>query len=69
MEELRFWNSHFLAAIIFSEYLPFGSETSTEQSLLENRKFFKAITFRITYLFLKATFLERLLFQKRLPSI
>ena len=69
LEELRFWNSHFLAAIIFSEYLLFGSETSTRQSLLENRKIFKVITFRITYLFWKATFLEGLLFQKRLPSI
>ena len=38
-EELRFRKSHFLAAVILSEYLIFRRETSTEQPFLENRKF------------------------------
>ena len=39
-KELRFRKSHFSAAVIFSEYLIFRNETSTEQPLCENRKFF-----------------------------
>ena len=38
-EELRFQNNHVLAAVIFSEYKLFRSETSTKQPLFENRKF------------------------------
>ena len=37
--------SHFLAAVIFTEYLIFRNKTSTEKSLCENRKFFRAVTF------------------------
>ena len=50
-EELLFQNSHFIAAVIFSQQLLFQSETSTEQPLLENRKFFRVVTFRNNYLF------------------
>ena len=51
-KELRFRSSHFLAAVIFfSEYLIFKDETSTEQPLCENRKFFKAVTSRNSYFF------------------
>ena len=50
-KELRFRKSHFLAVIIFSEYLIFRNETSTEQPLCENRKFFRAVTFRNSYFF------------------
>ena len=46
---LLFQNSHFFAAITFSEQLLFQTETSTEQPLLENRKFFIAVTFRNSY--------------------
>ena len=44
-KELRFRKSHSLAADIFSEYLIFRNETSTEQPLCENRKIFRAVTF------------------------
>ena len=37
--------SHFLAAVIFTKYLIFRNKTSTEKSLCENRKFFRAVTF------------------------
>ena len=50
-EELRFRKSHSLAAVIFSEYLIFRNETSTKQPLCEYRKFFRAVTFRKSYLF------------------
>ena len=50
-EELLFQNIHFIAAVIFSQLLLFQSETSTEQPLLENRKFFRVVTFRNNYLF------------------
>ena len=50
-EKLGFWKSHFLAAVAFSEYLIFRSDVSTEQLLLENRKFFMAVTFWNTYFF------------------
>ena len=40
-----FQNSHFFAGVIFSEKLLFWSENSTEQPLLENKKFFTAVTF------------------------
>ena len=43
---LLFQNSDFFAAVIFSEYSLFQSENSTEQPLLENKKFFMAVTFR-----------------------
>ena len=45
-KELRFRKSHFLAVVIFSEYLIFRNETSNEQPLCENRKFFRAVPFR-----------------------
>ena len=48
-DELLFQNSHFFAAVIFSEQLLFQSETSTEPPL-ENRKFFKVVTFWNSYL-------------------
>ena len=48
-KELRFRKSHFLAAFIFSEYLIVRNETSTEQSLCENRKFFRAVAFLKSY--------------------
>ena len=38
-------------SVIFSEYLILLSETSTEQPLLENRKFFRAVTFRNSYFY------------------
>ena len=38
-------------AVIISEQLLFQSETSTEQPLLDNRKLFRAVTFRSNYLF------------------
>ena len=41
-----FQNGHFLAGVIFSEQPLFRSDNSTEQRLLENRKFFMAVTFR-----------------------
>ena len=44
-----FQNSHFFAGVIFSEQLLFRSETSTEQALFENKKFFTAVTFRNSY--------------------
>ena len=50
-KELRFRNSHFLAAVIFSEYLIFRNITSTKQPLYENRMFFRAVTFRNSYFF------------------
>ena len=40
-----FSDSHFFAGVIFSEQLLFRSENSTKQPLLENRKFFTAVTF------------------------
>ena len=46
---LLFQNSHFFAGVIFSEQLLFRSETSTEQALFENKKFFTEITFRNSY--------------------
>ena len=48
-DELLFQNSHFFAAVIFSEQLLFQSETPTEP-LLENRKFFRVVTFWNSYL-------------------
>ena len=48
-DELLFQNSHFFAAVIFSEQLLFQSETSTEPPL-ENRKFFRVVTFWNSYL-------------------
>ena len=50
-KQLRFRKSHFLAVVIFSEYLIFRNETSNEQQLCENRKFFRAVPFRNSYLF------------------
>ena len=50
-DDLRFRNSHFLAACFSSEYLVFRSETSIEQPLLENRKFFRAVTFWNNFFF------------------
>ena len=50
-EELCFQNNHFFAAVNFSEQLLFQCETSTEQPLPENRKSFRAVTFRNSYLF------------------
>ena len=44
-----FQNSHFFAGAIFSEQLLCRSETSTEQALFENKKFFMAVTFRNSY--------------------
>ena len=46
-----FQNSHFFAGVIFSEQLLFRSENSIEQPLLENRRFFTAVTFRNSYFF------------------
>ena len=46
---LLFQNSHFFAGVIFSEYLLFWSENSIEQPLLDNRRFFTAVTFRNNY--------------------
>ena len=46
---LLFQNSHFFTAAIFSEQLLFQNENSTEQPLLENKKFFMAVTFRNSY--------------------
>ena len=50
-EELRFRESPFFAAVIFTEFLIFRKETSTEQPLLENRTFFRAVTFRNSHFF------------------
>ena len=50
-KELRFRKSYFLAAVIFSEYLIFRNQTSTKQSVCENRKFFRVVTFRNSYFF------------------
>ena len=50
-KELCFRKSHFLVTVIFLEYLIFRNETSTQQPLCENRKFFRAITFRNSYFF------------------
>ena len=36
---------------MFSEYLIFRSEISTEQPLLEKKKFFRAVTFRKSHYF------------------
>ena len=41
-----FQNSHFVAAVIFSEQLLFQNENFAEQPILENEKFFMAVTFR-----------------------
>ena len=51
IKEFRFRKSNFLVAAIFSEYLIFRNETSTEQPLCENKKFFRAVTFRNSYFF------------------
>ena len=53
---LLFQNSHFFAGAIFSEQLLFRSDNSTEQSLLKNRKFFTAVTFRNSYIFSEELF-------------
>ena len=45
------FKSHFLAAVIFSEYLIFRNQTSTKQPLCENRKFFRAVTSQKSYFF------------------
>ena len=50
-EELRFRESPFFAAVIFTEFLIFRNETSAEQPLLENRKFFRAVPFRNSHFF------------------
>ena len=50
-KELRFRKSYFLATVIFSEYLIFRNQTSTKQSLCENRKFFRVVTFWNSYFF------------------
>ena len=44
-------NSHFFAAVICSEQLLFQGETFTEESSLENWKFFKFVTFWNSSLF------------------
>ena len=64
---LLFQKSHFFAAVIFSEQLLFQSENSTEQPLLENKKFFMAVTFRNSYfsLFRIKISKKELLFQGR----
>ena len=67
---LLFRNIHFFAGVIFSEQLLFRSENSTEQPLLENRKFFTAVTFRNSYFFSEELFRikiskKELLFQSR----
>ena len=49
-KESRFRKSHFLAAVIFLEYLIVRRETSMEQPLIENRKLFRVVTFRNTLL-------------------
>ena len=48
-KELHFRKSHFLAVVIFSEYLVFRNET--EQPHFENRKFFRVVAFRNSYIF------------------
>ena len=50
-KELHFQNSHLFAAVIFPEQLFFQSKPSTEQQPRENRKFFRAVIFRNSYLF------------------
>ena len=64
---LLFQNSHFFAAVIFSEQLLFQNENSTEQPVLENEKFFVAVTFRNSCfsLFRIKTPKKELLFQGR----
>ena len=64
---LLFQNSHFFTAGIFSEQLLFQNENSTEQPLLENKKFFMAVTFRNSYfsLFRIKISKKELLFQGR----
>ena len=66
-EELRSRKSHFLASVIFSEYLVFRSETSTEQPLLESRKFFRAANFRNSHFFGEAIAQNKDIY-KRAPS-
>ena len=44
-------NCHLFAGVISSKQLLFRRETSTEQTLLENRKFFTTVTFRNSYFF------------------
>ena len=48
---LLFQSSRFFAGVIFLEKLLPQRENSTEQPLLENRKFFTAVTFRDSYFF------------------
>ena len=50
-EDLRFRKSHFLAAVIFSEYLISRNETATGEPIFENRKFFRADTFWNSHFF------------------
>ena len=50
-QELRFQGSRFVAAVIFSQQLLFQSEIPTELPLLDNSKFFRAVTFRNSYFF------------------
>ena len=67
-EKLRFWKSHFLVAVIFSEYVIFRSEVSTNQRILENRKFFRTVTFRNTYFFSGGIDLEKIFFYLKKSS-
>ena len=50
-KDLHFQNSHLFAEFIFSEQFFFQSKPSTEQQPRENRKFFRAVIFRNSYLF------------------
>ena len=63
-----FWGAPFLEqslfpTIIFSEYLLFQSEPSTQKPDLESRKFFSAVTFQNSYS--QKTSTEELLFRSR----
>ena len=70
LRSVLFQNSYLFATVIFSEQLLFQGKHSTEQTLLENRQFFRAGALRNTDLFDRdlfrlKTFLEEILFRTR----
>ena len=56
---LLFQNSHLFGGVIFSEKLLFRDETSPEEALLENRKFFTGVTFWSNYFFRKKSYFSK----------
>ena len=60
-----FYKSHFFTTVIFSEQQHFQSETSNGKLLLENRQFFRAVSFPEHLLFGVGTWSEKRYIQKK----